>query len=128
MRSRPDGEYKWIVHARDHFTRYSWASALKTKEAIYVAGFLFQTFTQFSAPAILQSDNGKEFVAAIIRELVSLWPDTKIINGRPRHPQSQGLIEKGNDTLEVKLSAWLEDNRRNDWSIALPLVICEFIC
>jgi len=35
-------------------------------------------------------------------------------NGRPRHPQSQSLIEKGNDTLEVKLSAWLADNERND--------------
>jgi len=90
--------------------------------------FFFKPLHNLVLPAILQSDNGKEFVAAIIRELVSLWPDTKIINGRPRHPQSQGLIEKGNDTLEVKLSAWLEDNRRNDWSIALPLVICEFIC
>ena len=60
---------------------------------------------QFGAPTILQSDNGKEFMASIIKEIVALWPSTKIINGRPRHPQSQGLIEKGNDVLEVKLSS-----------------------
>jgi len=126
MRGRPDGEYKYIVHARDHFTRFSWATALKNKEAIYVAGFLFQIFRQFGSPTILQSDNGKEFVAQIIRDLVGMWPETRIINGRPRHPQSQGLIESGNKTLEIKLSAWLEDNSREDWSAGLPLVICKY--
>jgi transposase InsO family protein len=125
MRTRPDGDYKWIAHAKDHFTRFSWACPLTTKEAKYVAGFLLSIFTQFGAPTILQSDNGKEFVASIIKEIVALWPSTKIINGRPRHPQSQGLIEKGNDVLEVKLSSWLEENRRNDWSTGLPFVICK---
>ncbi|CAG8715186.1 581_t:CDS:2, partial [Acaulospora morrowiae] len=33
------------------------------------------------------------------------------------------LIEKGNDVLEVKLSSWLEENRRSDWSTELPFVI-----
>ena len=126
MRTRRDDQYKWIAHAKDHFTRYSWACPLVSKEAKYVTGFLFNTFTQFGAPIILQSDNGKEFVAAIIRELVALWPTTRIINGRPRHPQSQGLIEKGNHVLEVKLSAWLEENDRSDWSVGLPLVICKY--
>ena len=94
-------------------------------KAKYVAGFLLSIFTQFGAPTILQSDNGKEFMASIIKEIVALWPSTKIINGRPRHPQSQGLIEKGNDVLEVKLSSWLEENKRNDWSTGLPFVICK---
>jgi len=125
MRSRPDGEYKYIVHAKDHFTRFSWAAPLEKKEAIYVASFLFQIFTQFGPPTILQSDNGKEFVAQIIRDLVGLWPETRIINGRPRYPQSQGLIERGNATLEAKLSAWLEDGNREDWSAGLPLVVCK---
>jgi len=62
----------------------------------------------FGAPRILHSDNRKEFVARIIKDLITLYPKTMIINGRPRHPQSQGLVEKGNDILETKLSAWLE--------------------
>jgi len=44
---------------------------------------------------------------------IALYPNTMIINGRPRHPRSQGLLEKGNDILETKLSAWLEDNKRD---------------
>ena len=39
---------------------------------------------------ILQSDNGREFVAAVIVELRFLWPELVLVNGRPRHPQSQG--------------------------------------
>ena len=50
-----------------------------------------------------QSDNGLEFVAAVIREVVKQWPGMKIIRGRPRHPQSQGGVERGNQDLETKL-------------------------
>jgi hypothetical protein len=80
----------------------------------------------FGAPRILHSDNGKEFVAQIIKDLIALYPKTMIINGRSRHPQSQGLVEKGNDILETKLSAWLENNKRDDWSFGLPMVTCQY--
>jgi len=126
MRARPDGEYRWIAHARDHFTRFSWTRPLKTKEANNVAGFLLEIFMMFGAPRILHSDNGKEFVAQIIKDLIALYPKTVIINGRPRHPQSQVLVEKGNDILETKLSAWLEDSKRDDWSFGLPMVTCQY--
>jgi len=49
MRTRLDGEYKWIAHAKDHFTRFSWACPLTMKEAKHVAGFLFNIFVQFGA-------------------------------------------------------------------------------
>ena len=80
---------------------------MKSKEAINVAAFLYSIFTQFGSPAILQSDNGKEFTAKIICDLVNMWPGMIIINGHPHHPQSQGLVEKGNDILQTKLSSWL---------------------
>ena len=86
----------------------------------------FSKFLRNSGPAILQSDNGKEFVAKVIHALVGIWPGTHIINGRPRHPQSQGSVERANRTLEDKLSAWLKDNNREDWSTGLPFVICKY--
>ena len=76
-----------------------------------------------SSPTILQSDNGKEFCAGIIRELIELWPSVKIINGRPRHSQSQGLVERANRILEQKLGKWRENTNRNDWSFGLRFVI-----
>ena len=89
---------------RDHFTRFSWAKALTSKRAVEVAAYLFDLFHFIgSSPTILQSDNGKEFCAEVIEELIELWPSVKIINGCPRHPQSQGLVECGNGILQLKL-------------------------
>ncbi|CAF4559174.1 unnamed protein product, partial [Didymodactylos carnosus] len=63
LRTRPDGEFKWILHARDHFSKFSWGYALQTKEAKNVAEHLTSLFYQFGPCKILQSDNGKEFTA-----------------------------------------------------------------
>lgn len=54
-----DNEFKYIAHLRDHFTRYSWARALTPKQAVEVTAVLFEIFTTFGQPLILQSDNGK---------------------------------------------------------------------
>jgi transposase InsO family protein len=122
---QPVGEYKYICHVRDHFTRFSWARCLTSKRASEVAIFLYDIFTVFGAPIILQSDNGKEFTADIIAELLTLWPEVHIINGRPRHPQSQGLVERANGILQTKLGKWMEDNNTDNWMEGLPLIICK---
>lgn len=45
-----------------------------------------------------------------------MWPSLKLVNGRPRHPQSQGSVEKGNDSLKKTLNAWMKDNNSTNWS------------
>lgn len=37
FRSRPDGDFRWVLHARDHFTKFSWTYPLVTKTASEVA-------------------------------------------------------------------------------------------
>ena len=99
-----NGKFKHICHVCDHFSRFSWAKALTSKRAVEVAAYLFDLFRFLgSSPTILQSDNGKEFCTSVIKELVNLWPSIKIINGRPCHPQSQGLVERANGILQQKL-------------------------
>ncbi|CAG8831973.1 9925_t:CDS:1, partial [Gigaspora margarita] len=65
------------------------------------------------ASLYFQSDNGREFTIQIIYEL-SLWKDIHIINGRPRHPESQSSVESSNKTLKNVLLTWMEDNKRRD--------------
>ena len=91
FRSRPDNDFQWVMHARDCFSKFSWAYASQTKSAAEVAAHLFDLFCTFGPPRILQSDNGREFTANVIREVCELWPGITIIRGRPRHPQSQGI-------------------------------------
>ena len=47
---------------QDHLTKFTILEAMKTKEAVEVAGNLVKIFKTFSAPLILHSDNGREFV------------------------------------------------------------------
>ena len=59
-------------------------------------------FTIFGAPIILQSDNGREFVAKIIEELSNTWKELKTVHEKPRRPQSQGSVERSNrDTKQL---------------------------
>ena len=92
FRNRHYSDYSWILHARDHFSKFSWAYPMKTKTAKEVASLLLTQFCAFGPPKILQSDNGAEFTAKVIRELANLWPEMVIIRGRPRHPESQGIV------------------------------------
>ncbi|CAF1963600.1 unnamed protein product, partial [Rotaria magnacalcarata] len=61
--------------------------------------------------------------ANIILNLKLDWPDLIIINGRPRHPQSQGLVERGNAFVQKILGKWLETNNSLDWPSGLGPVM-----
>ena len=103
MTSHPDGEFKWILHARDHFTKFSWTYALTSKKASWVAEKLTKLFCTFGPAKILQSDNGKEFVAKVKLKLptcgqdwLSSEVDLNILRVR--------VIERGNGDLQLNLA------------------------
>lgn len=123
MRSLEYDGFNWIFNAKDHFTKYSWLFPLTSKEAVNVVTVLKSIFYQFGPPRILQSDNGREFVAKVILDLKKLWPGLLIINGRPRHPQSQGLVERGNAVVQQMLGKWLSANTTKDWPSGLGPVM-----
>jgi hypothetical protein len=123
MRSTEYDGYKWIFHAKDHFSKYSWLRPLVSKEAINVAQTLESIFYQFGPPRILQSDNGREFVAKVILDLTKTWPGLVIINGRPRHPQSQGLVERSNAVVQQLLGKWMDTNHSTNWPSGLGPVM-----
>ncbi len=71
-------------------------------------------FTDQGPPSILQTDNGGEFaqaannsvgirmclnddfVGSIISEVKNIWPDVLMVRGSPRHPESNGGVERVN--------------------------------
>lgn len=128
FQSNPDGKFRWILNYQDHSTKFLSLRPLESKRAIEVAKNLLSIFLTFGAPKILQSDNGREFVNTIITELKTLWPDCVIVHGRPRHPQSQGSIERSNQDIENMLRAWMVDNNSKKWSIGLEFVQFQKNC
>ena len=102
--SNPDGVFKFILNYQDHFTKFCVLRALKAKTAEAVAVQLVDIFTLLGAPIILQSDNGREFCNQVINNLKLLWPELKIVHGKPRHSQSQGSIEQANRDVQAILT------------------------
>lgn len=118
MRHEPDGQYKWLLHIRDHFSKYTSLYALKSKECVEVAVNIAQWIGCFGPPKILQCDNGKEFKGVLL--VLLKHHGIKVINGRPRNPQTQGLVEQANGTFKNKLRAWKLDNKSTAWAQSLP--------
>jgi hypothetical protein len=85
---------KWIVQMRCHTTEFVWANALSNKSSAMIAKFGRQVFETFGPPKILQCDNGAEFKGAFAAMLAPDYPSVLLIHGRPRHPQTQGAIER----------------------------------
>ena len=83
---------------------------LKRKCAVEVASTLVNVFYTLGAPCILQSDNGKEFDNKLLLVILNeLWPSTKIIHCKPRHPQSQGSVESANKRVDNILTSLLDN-------------------
>jgi hypothetical protein len=62
----------------------------------------------FGLPKILQSDNGNEFKNKLFVSEICDWEGScKLVYGRPRHPQSQGLVEQANGTVEIMIGAMI---------------------
>ena len=108
--------YNFLLVYQDHLTKFVVLRPIKTKTATEVSATLLDIFCLIGSPHILQSDNGREFknvnLATMIREL---WPSCRIVHGKPRHPQSQGSVERVNQEIKKVLGALMRENNDPCW-------------
>ena len=96
IRSQRDGHMKWILHIKDHFSKYTTLYALPNKKASTVAKYICMFILHCGIPDIIQCDNGTEFKGIIIVLIVQ--DDMKLINGYQRCGHcSHGSIWHQND-------------------------------
>ena len=110
--------FKWCLHVRDHFSKFSGAYPMETKESENVALHLGGFIGLFGIPGILQCDNGTEFKGACDR-LVK-HHGIPVVHSKPRTPQTNGLIEQANGVLKSKILAWMTEMESTEWWLALP--------
>ncbi|KAE9544391.1 hypothetical protein AGLY_001570 [Aphis glycines] len=114
------------MNYQDHATKYLYLRPLTSKRATEIAHELLKIFLEQGAPQTLQSDNGREFTAKIIEELAELWPECKIVHGWPRHPQSQGSVERSNQDVENMLrTCRVVDSKSTKWSIGVYFTLTK---
>lgn len=84
--------FKYILSVVDVFSRFVCLKALECNTTQQVAKALKDIFSEHGFPAIVQSDNGLEFMGDVQSLLKK--KNVKIVKGRPYHPQTQGKSRK----------------------------------
>lgn len=112
---------KYIITCVDYFSKWPEAAASKDKSAVSVANFIFETICRFGCAKVVITDQGREFVNSINEELMSLTGTNHRITSA-YHPQSNGLVERFNQTLQNSLRK-CSLKSSDDWDSLLPSVL-----
>ena len=119
-----DHDFKYMLCVKDCFSKFCWLTPLESKEAFPISRVLAHIFHAHGAPTFLHSDNGTEFVNAIVKEVCSKF-NVRIKHGRPYHPQSQGQVENLNRRVKNCLRHFLLAYDECDRSRAWPSLVTE---
>ena len=115
--------YKYILNIIDHFTKFTGSYLLERKSAQEVLYAINEFILRNGKPQILQSDNGREFNNKLINE----YCDTngiKIIHSRPRHPSTNGVVERVHQNIRKALLA-LKLKKKNNYDIRMAISYAE---
>ena len=116
---------KYILVVADYFTKWTESFAMPNMESRTVATILVEeVISRFGVPAVLHSDQGRQFESKLFMEMCSLLGITKT-HTTPYHPQSDGMVERFNRTLTTMLSNFVNENH-NDWDKHLQYVMMAY--
>ena len=113
----------WFLTVKDHSTGLMAVFAILRKMVNYVAYKLEKYFGLVGYPPIFHTDNGNEFAAKVIIDMLKL---INPVTGRPRMPRDKGSIEWSNKTIKWMLLDLLAHRRTNglddNWTMVLGLL------
>lgn len=110
---------KWALTIVDQHTRFIQIVPMKDITASRVhQAFLDHWVTYFGPPRIIQTDNGRQFIAQIFNELVELLQSSHHFTIR-YHPQANGLVERTNRVVKAALRSVVGD-RPGTWHKFIP--------
>ena len=122
---KTEGGNEYILIAQDYFTKWVEAFPLPNQQATTVAEVLVnQFFCRFGVPMELHSDQGRNFESIIFQEICKLLQITKNRTS-PYHPESDGMVERFNRTLENGLTMFVNENQ-TDWDQHIPLFLMAY--
>ncbi|XP_041843372.1 uncharacterized protein LOC121641350 [Melanotaenia boesemani] len=112
---------QYICVMIDYFTKWPQAYAIKTKCADEVTEQILKFVYQFEAPKRILTDQGREFVNAVNKSVCAKLGILRSLCA-PYHPQTNGLIENMNSTIQKALCK-LVGTRPDTWDEYLDPVM-----
>ena len=115
----------YILVIGDYFSKWVDAIPIRNQKANTVAQKLVdQIVSIFGVPMQIHSDQGRMFESDVFQEMCKILGIEKT-RTTPHHPQSDGMVERANRTIENMLSTFVSENQK-DWDIYLPLLTLAY--
>ena len=118
-RSRTGNRY--ILVLCDYATLYPEAIPLRTIDAEHIAE---QLFARVGVPQEILTNQGSNFTSQLLAELYRLL-HVQSIRTSPYHPQTDGLVERFNQTLKSMLRKSV-DKEGKDWDKMIPYLLFAY--
>ena len=120
---------KYILILGDYFTKWAEAYPLENQRAEVVAEVVAEVIVEefvarFGVPLQLHSDQGRNLKSAVFSNICNILGIDKT-RTTALHPESDGMVERFNRTLENQLAIFGEHHQR-DWDDHIPLLLMSY--
>ena len=106
-----DNGNKYILVVSDYFTRWVEAYSIADQKNQTIADVLTKEFIcRFGVPLMIHTDQGRNFESKLMAEVCELL-DIKKTRTTAYHLQSDGMVERFNQTLKAQLSKFADHNQ-----------------
>ncbi|KAI2647663.1 Retrovirus-related Pol polyprotein [Labeo rohita] len=113
--------HEHILVVVDYATRFPEAIPLRKATAKNIAQELFLLCTRVGIPSEILTDQGTPFMSRLMADLCRLLR-VKQLRTTVYHPQTDGLVERFNQTLKQMLKRVAAEDRK-DWDLLIPYVL-----
>ncbi|KAM7394882.1 hypothetical protein PAMA_006561 [Pampus argenteus] len=121
---KSSGGHQYILVVCDYATRFPEAFPLRTITAPTVLRALVQLFSRVGIPDEILTDQGTNFTSRLM-QLFQKQLGITAIKTTPYHPQTDGLVERFNQTLKKMLQKFVNDTGK-DWDRWLPFLLFAY--
>ena len=105
--------------------KWTEAFAVPTIGADVVARLLVEEILpRYGPPRTLLCDRGSNFLSTLVKEVCRLL-NTKKLNTTACHPQTDGLVERFNNTLAESISRYVSTDQK-DWDNYIPFILFAY--
>ncbi len=118
---RSNSGKRYILVICDYATRYPEAIPLKSP---HIAEQLMTLFSRVGIPEEILTDQGSNFTSTLLTEIYRML-HVHPIRTTPYHPQTDGLVERFNQTLKRMLRKATKDEGK-DWDKVIPYLLFAY--
>ena len=115
---------RFVLVICDYATRYPEAIPLRSTDVPYIAEELIKMFARVGVPQEILTDQESNFTSQLLAELYQLV-HVHPIRTSPYHPQTDGLVERFNQTLKSMLRR-AATNEGKDWDKLVPYLLFAY--